>query len=249
MKKEQRKEDYRIKYEKLKIHMGYWIFMLSVLSIGLFALRANGNENLSSEIAFGATLSGIILSVIAIIMTIVGETKSENTKDTLMNLSTDLEGLVEDIKDATKNLENVHGLSEGVQRIEAGMSEIYNMKSSYSDSEEKDILDIDYVKIYKLYISEDNDKLTMYTLAGMYCTILCLEKNKLNEIFKIKEIMRKYDKEGYKNDLINISMGSNVVFSPIVKMISNENKFNKYIKNEMKEKYKELKIIIDRTIL
>lgn len=85
-----------------------WIvFILSLLCIGSFSLFAYSNEALASLISFGGTLSGIILSVLAIIMTIVGETKSENTKDKLIGLSENLEKIVSRVENATNGIEKI----------------------------------------------------------------------------------------------------------------------------------------------
>lgn len=92
---------------KLHIHMFYWIVILVLIIVALFTTRAYSNESLSDQIAFGATLSGIILSVIAIIMTLIGESKSDNTKDKLVNLSENLEEIVKRIENTTVNLEDV----------------------------------------------------------------------------------------------------------------------------------------------
>ncbi|MFW2500423.1 hypothetical protein [Clostridium diolis] len=85
-----------------------WIvFILALLCIGSFSLFAYSNEALASLISFGGTLSGIILSVLAIIMTIVGETKSENTKDKLISLSENLEEIVSRVENATNGIESI----------------------------------------------------------------------------------------------------------------------------------------------
>lgn len=86
------------KGDKLFIHMFYWIIMLICLCICLFTVRGYNNTDLSNQFAFGATLSGIILSVLAIMMTLIGEMKSDNTKDTLERVSKQIEDV------ATKNL-------------------------------------------------------------------------------------------------------------------------------------------------
>ncbi len=91
-------------FEKVKIHMVYCIFILVLLVIVLFTMIGHDNKELASQIAFGATLSGIILSILAIILTLIGETKSDNTKDNLLNISKNLENIVVDVQDVIKNL-------------------------------------------------------------------------------------------------------------------------------------------------
>lgn len=250
MKKNKIDEEYRFKYEKLKIHMTYWIFILLILSVVMFTLRGHDSKSLSSEIAFGATLSGIILSVIAIIMTIIGESKSENTKDTLVNLSTELEQIVENIKNATEKLGNVSEFGEGIQRIEKkmdeGVTKLYSNKTNYV--EDKSVLAIDYIEIYKLYVPTDNAKMEMYILASMYYTILCMEKNELDKLNEIKTIMNEYDTNHHES-FIYVSMGCTLVFTPIIRNVTSNNKFNQYIKSEIKNKHINLKEVIDKQML
>lgn len=97
----------RIKYEKVKLHIKYIIGMSIIISSITIILASYNNREFVNEISFASTITSIILSVIAIIMTIVGETKSENTKDKLINLSENLEDIVCKIENTTNEFENV----------------------------------------------------------------------------------------------------------------------------------------------
>lgn len=92
---------------KLKIHMFYIILIAVLLIISLFTQIGYENKDLASQLGFGATLSGIILSVIAIMITLIGETKSENTKDKLFSLSENLEGIVSRVEIAANGIEKI----------------------------------------------------------------------------------------------------------------------------------------------
>lgn len=105
---EKKKENKSIEYYKKKnIHMGYWIFILIVLSGCLFTRIGYANKNLSDLLSFAGTISGIILSILAIIITLIGEIKSDNTKDKLVSLSDNLEEIVFKIEETTNNLQSV----------------------------------------------------------------------------------------------------------------------------------------------
>jgi hypothetical protein len=122
-----------LKYEKLKLHIKY----ISGISLSLIALviisRGYSNNVFVGEISFAATISSIILSVIAILMTIIGETKADNTKDKLVNVSEDLETITKSIGDATNKLENALNsnkeLYNGFNNMQSKFEQIINPKS------------------------------------------------------------------------------------------------------------------------
>lgn len=248
MKKDKMNEEYRFKYEKLKIHMGYWIFILSMLSITFFTLRAHSSKSLSSEIAFGATLSGIILSVIAIIMTIIGETKSENTKDTLVNISTDLEEIVESIKCATGKLEDVMIFKDNIKDIQEDLRRISKgfdiEKSSISDEEKEDILKIDYISVYNLFLLELDAKSKKYITSVCYFLICGLNSKHKKSVINLRKIMQEYDSD-FDSMHYATYLASAIVFAPIMKIKCEKNQFNEYIEENMKNDYESLKILID----
>ncbi|APF23134.1 DUF948 domain-containing protein [Clostridium butyricum] len=127
------------KGDKLFIHMFYWIIMLICLCICLFTVRGYNNTDLSNQFAFGATLSGIILSVLAIMMTLIGEMKSDNTKDTLervskqiqkitdqnlTNVTANLNNVTDRINISTKRLENLDAFEKNIKNVDNNVKEL-----------------------------------------------------------------------------------------------------------------------------
>lgn len=118
-------------YEKLKLHIKY----ISGISLGLIALviiaSSYSNNDFVGQVGFAATISSIILSVIAILMTIIGETKSDNAKDKLVNVSEELEVITKSIGDATNKLESTLNSN---QELYNG---IYNMQNKIENIDQK----------------------------------------------------------------------------------------------------------------
>lgn len=118
------------------IHRNYCIGILILLSVALFTKVGVGNDKLDDIISFGATLTGLILSVIAIIMTIIGETKTDNTKDTLVRVSNNIKKIVDtDLKKSsdtiiktTDKLNNVNSVlikvDDGVESTNTVLEEV-----------------------------------------------------------------------------------------------------------------------------
>lgn len=69
----------------------YSVIMLLGLLILIITSRFGDNEKLLDYISFGSTLTSIILSVLAIFMTLLAESKSDETKTRLENLTTTIE--------------------------------------------------------------------------------------------------------------------------------------------------------------
>lgn len=53
------------------LHYKYWIIILILLNIAIFSYYNSGDTNLTGMIAFAATIASIILSVLAIFMSIL----------------------------------------------------------------------------------------------------------------------------------------------------------------------------------
>lgn len=234
--------------EKLHIHMFYWIVILVLTIIVLFTTRGYSNESLAEQVAFGATLSGIILSVIAIIMTLIGESKSDNTKDKLVSLSEDLEKIVGEIKNTTANLEialkSNCEMKEGITKISSSMEQLISFPKAFSSDEKYvDKKDVDedvseyYLNVFKNLIYDRNDTFKKHIFIILVYTNL--KVNYTSELsFKT-----------YTEDLINLKYFKTeqdsvlrtfwgILFTFKCK-ITSRNCFSEYIEENLKENYRE----------
>ncbi|MGO0986704.1 hypothetical protein ACTPEW_12280 [Clostridioides difficile] len=238
--------------DKLKVHMFYIIVILILALVVVITDRGYDNKDLSQWIAFGATLSGIILSVLAIILTLIGETKSDNTKDSLLDTSKKLEDIVDNIENATLRLEEAKNENEKIRMLFSDKRlNIYDDK--YSEENEDKILKIDdyYIDVFKNMIK----RITQRTMIERSIYILCywqmniykfnVEKPLIaNEILEVLNLEMSSLLE--KTDLsVVIASGIVTVFTPILQ-ITHENNFNKYIEEEVRSKYPKEKNKVDR---
>ena len=75
----------------LKRDFKYCMLMMLALLILLLTVKLGDNKELLNYISFGSTLTSIILSVLAIFMTMLAESKSDATKTRLENLTSVIE--------------------------------------------------------------------------------------------------------------------------------------------------------------
>ena len=108
-----------LKHEKLKLHMKYIIAIAVILSLGSIVLAAYDQEAFAGQVAFGATLTSIVLSVIAIWMSISGE---RATNDIRIKIGESTERLSK----TTKEIEILNGNYE--KTIENQISELKNVQ-------------------------------------------------------------------------------------------------------------------------
>ncbi|EPB8178466.1 hypothetical protein ACRTAO_001127 [Clostridium perfringens] len=227
------------KGEKLNIHMFYWILILVLIIIGLITTRSYSNESLSEQVAFGATLSGIILSVIAIIMTLIGETKSDNTKDKLLNLSDDLENIVNDIKNTTSNLEclvqsNIE-LKKGITEISCALSQVTSTSKEENLSEQDIEESKYYLKVFKLFIENQAEVLKKYVFIAFTYIYLIKNAEPVKVSYKkFNEDMNSLDSINFNEQMITQSIwGMFFIFSGAFKF----KEFTDYIEDYTEKNY------------
>lgn len=244
--------------DKLKVHMFYIIVILILALVVVITDRGYDNKDLSQWIAFGATLSGIILSVLAIILTLIGETKSDNTKDSLLNTSKKLEDIVDNIENATLRLEEAKNENEKIRRFFSNNKFSIPDDKYFEENKEK-ILTMDdyYIDVFENTIKNITQRNinTKDTMIERSIYILCywqmniykfnVEKSLIaNEILEVLNLEISSLLE--KTDLrVVIASGIVTVFTPILQ-ITHENKFNKYIEEEVRSKYPKEKNKVDR---
>lgn len=86
----------------------YSVIMLLGLLILLITNHFGDNDKLLNYISFGSTLTSIILSVLAIFMTMLAESKSDETKTRLENLTTTIERVSETISRQARRISDIY---------------------------------------------------------------------------------------------------------------------------------------------
>ena len=100
-------EEYEIKIKCVKtmLHTRY----LAAIAIGICIWQfagITGNDVFIAQFSFASTITSIILSVLAIIMSITGEDKTEHIKDQLHESAKDISKTQRKIKEINDNIEN-----------------------------------------------------------------------------------------------------------------------------------------------
>lgn len=133
------KQDYKEKYEKRKIHTIYLWIIAGILAVASITFVLGGNENALGQISMASSVSSIILSSIAIFMSISGENKLNYTHDKLVETSDRMSGITANIEqannllnDTVSRIAKIDDISDRLERI--GKS-VFNV--------EKEILGID----------------------------------------------------------------------------------------------------------
>ena len=97
------------------LHYKYWIFILILIIIVIFSYYNSGDANLTSMIAFAATIASIILSVLAIFMSILSNNsiggmlhKVRDMHDAVSGIPSSLEQSVSELKDASTGLTSIN---------------------------------------------------------------------------------------------------------------------------------------------
>ncbi|MCC0718399.1 hypothetical protein [Clostridioides sp. ZZV14-6105] len=239
--------------DKLKVHMFYIIVILILALVVVITDRGYDNKDLSQWIAFGATLSGIILSVLAIILTLIGETKSDNTKDSLLNISKKLEDIVGDVEDATYKLENVSAMKDEIkEEISVGLS---NMVLKVDKEDVQTPLSADnfdkenkssYIDVFKKYFRfirhENSTKLCM--LSSFYCGSKQIRHN--NGSLGYDELYSIIRKEFYFDDETTKMVWD--VLTVFFSGLNNDDNFYHYICKIFEENYPYEKETLDLSL-
>lgn len=100
------KQDYREKYEKGKLHTRYLFIIAGILAVIGISIALGGDSEALGQISMASTVSSIILSSIAIFMSISGENKLNYTQSTLLETSERLSNISVDIEKANSKLDN-----------------------------------------------------------------------------------------------------------------------------------------------
>lgn len=130
----------------LKKENTYRLIILVVVLVFVLGYTFSGNSDAMGYFSFASTITSIILSVIAIIMTINNEQKSDRVKDaidesvkTLQQSTEELKEYSESMGDVSEKLETVlsdiHGISEKTEEMNQHFSKIQNRNERYNPSQ------------------------------------------------------------------------------------------------------------------
>lgn len=114
-------KEYEIKLKcmKTKLHSRYITCIAVGIVIWLLATGQANTSEFSAWISFASTIASIILSVIAIIMSITGESKTDAMRNQMEETANKLEETARSIEIANKqNIKNIEELKENIDKLQ-----------------------------------------------------------------------------------------------------------------------------------
>lgn len=234
-------QNIEIKYAKLKIHTGYIIAIAVIFAIIGIAVGLGKNYNFAAEISMASTITSIVLSVIAIFMSISGENKNSYTQNKIMETADGLADVVEKMKGVEKVIsdtldeklyeltliknelkgikENVYRANDKLQLLtaDAGKVEEYNVSTKAIKEDVNAVISNDQiVNIFKRMNYNDlGNKVVAEILEYIIVVFLRTEDIKTIESEEIYEYMRENDKMPWEKIDFNIFWGVARAFSTL----------------------------------
>lgn len=227
----------KVKFIKLKLHFIYCGIIFLIISVLLFTTRNYSNQDLSQQLSLAATLIGIVLSVIAIFMSIMGEKDISSTKDKLVLVSDDLIKITEGLNDSIGVLKEVALIKDDMRMLKeqneffsGKFDSFYDMfqNDSAKDDSYKD--DIDYKKILSSGMFQDKFRSVIISIVYYY---IKKREDQNYQGAKTKNFLKEvYDNlfgEGYNMEMAYTYIGSSYLFMLVTK---NNEDFRQYIVDE-----------------
>ena len=253
---------------RLKLHLKYILVICVTLFSIVLVAATKDNSNFVSEVSFAATISSIILSVIAILMTIIGELKSENVKDKLTNVSDTLISVTKSIKESAENLHGLSQVNVKINKLDDIICRIDNLGGQVNDTKDMmigyfendkpekkmniQVSDINFIDLYKIHIitlinlDDSKDKIMERSIEKIFCSSLyyaIMAREKEGKVYKTKYIETINHAFGSKDQVNDFTWGMVGVFLNYSKV--KDSKFKEFITDEIGSKYPEQKKIID----
>lgn len=137
--REDNEYELKLKCVKTKLHCRYIVCISIGVVIWLLATGEANSEEFSSWISFSSTIASIILSVIAIIMSITGEGKTDEMRNQMQETIGKLEKTAESIDHANdQNIKNINELKSSIellkQKIESLQGRTEEMLNRYENT-------------------------------------------------------------------------------------------------------------------
>lgn len=108
----------KIKCAKTKLHSKYLLIISALICIWLFSVLTYGDQNFVAQMSFASTIASIILSVLAIIMSLTGEGKTEHIKEQLESAAKDIKESQEKVSSINKTIEeNLNKLTKDIDTM------------------------------------------------------------------------------------------------------------------------------------
>ena len=132
-----------IKHEKLKLHMKYMIAITIIISLGSVVLSSYCQDAFVAQVSFAATITSIVLSVIAIWMSISGERSTSDIKTRITESTERLSKTTQEVETLNSNYK---------ETMDTQLTELKNVQEQLT----KIINSVDDVKEQFSFINKNN---------------------------------------------------------------------------------------------
>lgn len=116
---------------RLKIHAKYIAFISLGIVVWMVATGTANNSEFSDWLSFASTLTSIILSVIAIFMSISGESKTEGIRNQMEETAYRLDNAVDDVSNANEEIKS--SIIELQKKIDSMSEKVDNFSKQNSN--------------------------------------------------------------------------------------------------------------------
>ena len=159
------------------LHLKYWIFILILVIIAIVSYYYSGDNNLTGMIAFAATVASIILSVLAIFMTILSNNsiggmlhKVRDLHDAVTPIPETLKGSISELKETTTGLRSIN---DEVKRSLSSLStKLEDLDSHLKENDDK--IEKLYGEISRSKPENESPEQPSANLVGQYLNTLSL---------------------------------------------------------------------------
>lgn len=148
-----------LKFEKGKLHVIYLLIIAALLAIIAISIHFGSDNNFMGQISMASTISSIILSAIAIFMSISGENKNSYVQNQMTETSSKLSRTVEQLGNINETilttlddkLKEISGIKDELKSISDNVDSVHGLIGDVFGSREKNDPIKNEIPIDKLY--------------------------------------------------------------------------------------------------
>lgn len=194
------KQNYREKYEKGKLHTRYLFIIAGILAVIGVSIALGGNSEALGQISMASTVSSIILSSIAIFMSISGENKLNYTHDKLVETSERMSGITDNIEQANSLLKDtinqttkIDDICDRLERIGQSVDKVEQamLKRTFQDSESSTVnISNDILwQIYNKMIGKQDDIVEKIIVETIEYAVVCRSENAMLTVDNLEKYL------------------------------------------------------------
>ena len=248
-----------LKYEKGKLHTRYLLAIAIGLIILSVLIATNGGTEFSNQLSMGSTISSIILSAIAIFMSISGENKMSGIQNQMIETSTKMSKIVNQIENANDKIvasisdklekmdvvvETLEGIGGDIREVKGKVQDISSLFSGETKEVRNRFKKEDIYKMYLCVMESKWENVRIQSFRKIVLLILITWENKDNFNDRLlNEFMKNHGGEKWKHVYLGM-------LSLLVMVGFNKNKeFIDYFKMKIEpqtEEVEEIKELIDK---